>query len=90
MRETPTSRNSQPAPRADTDKYCYQHRTMIEPRYNSQSNMPFKDSRENGMRQMDSQAHVEPYSMINDSAPTAMEKGIPTKQSVLGGYDNRK
>ncbi|CAB4240736.1 hypothetical protein UFOVP23_3 [uncultured Caudovirales phage] len=86
----PSSRFGQPAPRPDLEKTCYQKRTTIEPRYSSQSFMPFKRPEEGASRGMAKDEGQMGYSMINDQAPNSEEKGIASEQARMGSYEKAR
>lgn len=80
------SMSGAPKPPAPTEKTYYQSRKSWGP--SKYPTMGFKNSREDGLRPLDREAHVMDYTQINGVMPTAFERGIAPDQKTMGRYNN--
>lgn len=71
--------------RLDESEKFYQVRQGVSPTKTIQEG--WKDSKEDGLRRLDPTDHVMAYTEVNDRAPTAQERGVPTTQASKGAGD---
>lgn len=78
--------NHSPEPPLSTDKLYYQSRKSWGP--STYKTMGFANPGEDGLRAMDTRAHVMAYTQINGKEPTGFEKGFAPEQKSMGSYNN--
>lgn len=75
-----------PHPAPSTEKTYYQDRKSWGP--SSYPTMGFKSTEEDGLRPLDTRAHVMAYTEINGKPPTGFERGFAPDQATRGRFNN--